>query len=421
MTDETVLEIDSAAPVEPAKAAQILLYVIAALFFSIFVWAATAKLDRVTRGEGRVVPSSRLQEVQYFEGGIVKEILVRPGDRVLRDDVLVRVDPTQASADYVQGRDSYRALAARIVRLEAESQDRPLHFPEDLAREAPDVIADESALYRARRAEFSTAQEVAAAKLDDARTALAFAEEAFAFADEEFAIVEPLVRKGVEPQLELVRARQRRAAAQGELQRARIAARRAESELVAVEQTYRTQAADELTRVKAQLAEFTGGLPALRDKFERTELRAPIDGVVNRVLVSTIGGVVKPGDTVVEIVPAGDTPVIKARIKPADIGFLHPGQKARVKLTAYDSSVYGSLDARIETIGADAVEDEKTGESYFEISVRTEDAFLRTRQGPLPLTPGMSAEVDVLNGKRTVLAYLFKPLVEVKSRALTEQ
>ena len=226
--------------------------------------------------------------------------------------------------------------------------------------------------------------------------------------------------KGVEPQIELVRTRQKLSGAEGDARRATIAVERAQAELASTEQTYGAQVADALSKAKAELAAAAGELPALQDRIDRTALKAPIAGVVNRVLVATIGGVVQPGQTVIELVPEGDTPLVRARIKPSDIGFLRPGQAARVKISAYDSAIYGGLDAVIETIGADAVADEKTGERYFEILVRTREQALKTRDGDLPILPGMAAEVDILNGKRSVLAYLFKPLVEVGNRALRE-
>ncbi len=417
-TDESI---DVDLPVQPAKAAQYLFYLIIGVVVFGLVWASTAKLDRVTRAEGRVVPSSQLQTVQYFEGGIVKKILVKAGDAVKQGDVLVQLDSTQVNADYSKGRDGYNLLAARIIRLETESQGASLSFPGDLAASAPQIVADERALFQARLADFRTNRSVHEAKLDDAKAAATYARQALVLADEELQIIEPLVADGIEPRIELVRVKQRRANAENELKRAEIAVRRAESELVSIEQTYRSAAASELTHAKEQMAEYAGELPALRDRIERTDLKAPIDGVVNRVMVTTIGGTVRPGETVVELVPDGDTPLVQARIKPADIGFLTEGQDVMVKLTAYDSSIYGSLPAAIETIGADAVADEKTGEQYFEIWVRTDQETFKTADGDLKIMPGMAAEVDILNGKRSVLAYLLKPLTDVRNKALRDE
>lgn len=421
MTDTRDIEaLDAELPVEPSRAAEYFLYTIAGLCLVAFVWAATARLDRVTRGEGRVVPSSHLQEVQYLEGGIIKEILVSAGDRVAAGDILVRLDPTQMNAQFSGGREGYQLLAARISRLEAQASGAPLEFPQALAREAPDAVAAERALHEQREREFTSALAIETGKRDDAAAAFAVADEAARLAAQELAIVAPLVEKGIEPKMELIRARQRASAAEGEKSRAEIAVKNAEAEIARLTEAYRASAGDELAKARSEMAAISGNLPALRDRVARTAVKSPIDGVINRVLVATIGGVVQPGQTIVEVVPAGDTPLIEAKVRQSDIGFLHIGQEARVRITAYESSVYGSIPGRIEQISADAIVDEKTGERHFLIKVRTETPALKTKTGALPILPGMAAEVDILNGKRTVLAYMLKPIAEVSARALKE-
>lgn len=421
MSDRDVIEIEDALPVEPARAAQWLLYVIAGLFTVALVWAATARLDKVTRGMGRVVPSNQLQEVQYLEGGIVKEILVSAGDTVKAGQVLVRLDPTRMSAEFAQGKDSYQLLSARILRLSALAERKPLAFPESLTRVAPQIVADERRLYDSRLAEYEAATSVARAKLDDARARLANAEEALVLAQEEMRIIRPLVEKGIEPRIELVRVRQREVAAEGDAQSARIAVEGAEGELVQAETSFLASVGDELAKAKSEMAAIAGDLPALEDKVARTEVKAPIDGVINRVLVSTIGGVVQPGETILEVVPSEDTLLVEAEIKPADIGFLRVGQTARVRITAFDSSVYGALQGRIEQISPDAIKNEETRERHYLIKVRTDADAIHTKDADLRILPGMAAEVDILNGKRTVLSYLLNPIAGVKDKALREQ
>lgn len=429
------IEIEAAMPVEPAKAAQILLYAIAGLFVLTFLWAATARLDRVTRGHGRVTPSNQLQQVQYLEGGIVKEILVKAGDKVKAGQILVRLDPTQFDAEFAQNRQGYNLLYAKTARLEAIAAGKPLVFPEALKRAAPGVVADEQKLYEAKIDELNASLAVQRDKLaqrkqslEETQVALEYARQTQKLAAEELNMVKSLVDKGIEPQIELLRARQRDSAARGEVEKARHAASRAElevaeadSELDRINKSFASSVADELSKAKADFANVSGGLPALEDKVARTEVRAPIDGVVNRVLVSTIGGVVQPGETIVEIVPSEDTLLVEAEIKPADIGFLRVGQKARVKISAYDSAIYGALDGRIEWISADAVDNPKEKERHYLIRVRTDKNAIHTKSGDLKIMPGMAAEVDVLNGKRTVLSYLLTPLSRVQDNALREQ
>lgn len=428
-------DIDDAMPIEPARAAQLLLYAITALFVVALVWASTARLDRVTRGQGRVITSNQLQELQYLEGGIVKEILVSAGQQVEAGDVLVKLDPTQINVEYAQGQEGYNVLAARIARLEAEAALSPLQFPPDLVAAAPRVVGNERALYEARQAELDASLGVEEKKLDqrrqanrDAAVAFETAKEAFNLASQELDMVKRLVEKGIEPRVELLRAQQREATSRGEMQRAEIAVSRsvsevseAEGEIDRIKKTYAASAVDELNKAKAEFEEMKSELPALQDKVARTDVRAPVAGVVNRVLVSTIGGVVAPGETIVELVPSEDTLLVEARVKQADIGFLRIGQEAKVSITAYDSSVYGALEGVIDTISPDAIEDEKSGERYFNIIVRTKADALKSKRGTLNIMPGMAAEVSVLNGKRSVLAYIMKPLADVGDKALKDK
>lgn len=433
--DITPLSPDEAMPIEPAKATQYLLYLIAGLVVITLTWASLAKLDRVTRGQGWVVTSNQLQELQYLEGGIVKEILVSAGDQVAAGDVLVKLDPTQMNVAFAQGQEGYNVLAAKIARLEAEAALTPLKFPDALISVAPRIAANERQLYDARLAELEASLGIEEKKLDqrkraldDARVALETAREASVLAAEEHRIMQRLVSRGIEPQVELLRARQRDAASKGEMQRAEIAVSRieleigeAEGEIERIRKTFSAEAVNDLNQAKAELEELKGELPALQDKVARTDVRAPVDGVVNRILVSTLGGVVAPGETIVELVPSEDSLLVEAKIKPADIGFLRIGQEARVSISAYDSSVYGSIDGTIETISADAIEDEKTGERFYNITVRTSADALDSGRGDLKILPGMAAEVAILNGKRSVLAYIVKPMSSVGGKALRDK
>ncbi|WP_411819430.1 HlyD family type I secretion periplasmic adaptor subunit [Hyphococcus formosus] len=437
MTDKhnTEFDIDDTMPIEPARAAQWLLYILAGLVVFTLVWASLAKLDRVTRGAGWVVTSNQLQELQSLEGGIVKEILVSAGDHVEAGEVLVRLDPTQMNVAFAQGREGHNVLAARIARLEAESTLTPIAFPQGLAEASPQAVLNERRLFEARQQEFQASIDIETSKMEqrrkslaDAEVALVTAKEAYDLATEEHSIMKRLVSRGIEPQVELLRARQREAAARGEVQRAEIAVGRfkleiseAEGEIDRIKKTFAAAAFDDLTKAKAELEELKGELPALQDKVARTEVRAPVAGVVNRVLVSTISGVIEPGATIVELVPSEDTLLVEARVKPADIGFLHIGQDARVSITAYDSSVYGSLDGTIETISPDAIEDEKSGDRYYSIKVRTKADALKSRQGDLKIVSGMAADVAILNGKRSVLAYIVKPMSAMSNKALRDK
>ncbi|MFD0390269.1 HlyD family type I secretion periplasmic adaptor subunit [Tistrella bauzanensis] len=369
---------------------------------------------------------------QNLEGGIVSEILVKAGDHVEPGDLLIRLDATQFGAEYDQRRTDFLAGRARLARLAAEARFEAPVFAADLL---PEVVEVERSIHGARAAELTSTLAMLDAQtrqrreaLNEARAALDNAGRRQALAAEELGVLEPLVARGLAPRLDRIRAQQRLAEAEGAIEGGRLAVARAEAAIDEVEQQrktaqerFRTRAIEELATAKLDHDRMVDQLPALVDKVRRTEVRSPVKGIINRVLVTTEGGVATPGQPLAEIVPVEDALLIEAEVKPADIAFLHPGQMARVKLTAYDYSVYGMLDATVETIGADAISKED-GSSSYAVRVRTTDGTLTAPDGrPLDILPGMVAQVDILTGRRTVLDYLLKPVVKLREMALTER
>jgi adhesin transport system membrane fusion protein len=416
--------------------ASILLWVIVALTLSMLLWAWLATVDEVVHGNGRVVPSSRLQVVSNLEGGVVAEILVRAGDRVKAGQPLLRLDATQMSGEYARSDTSLDALRARAARLEAEARGRPLVFPADIRSSAPELVANEQALHAAQLSTYATERAIASSRLQQAERGLAEAEaeraarqEALAQAEREVEVIAPLVEKGVEPKMSLVRARSAASQAASQRDGAALAARRAvaaraeaQSALRGVEDRFRAEASEALATTRAEIAAQSETMPMLADRLRRTVLTAPVSGIVNRVLVSTVGGSIRPGEPLVEVVPVEDSLVVEALIAPADIGFVHVGQPATVKISAYDYSVFGSLPGRVEQIAPDALVDERTGESHFTVRVRTDETALSGEDGArLPISPGMTAEVDVLGRERSVLNYLLTPLTRLRDTAFREK
>lgn len=422
--------------IEPSRASLYLVWTIVVMCGALIAWATLAKVDETATAAGRVVPSRQLQVVSNLEGGMVKAILVKPGMTVVAGQALIQLDSTQFTADFGKTSETYNSLAARAARLQAELTGRTPIFPTQLAAAAPQLVATERALYTARLADLSAARAVEQAKLDQAERGLGQAEveaaartNAARLADREVTMIEPLVEKGIEPQIELLRAQaaqsQARGAADGAtiaIRRARAAVAEASSGLRGVGEKARAQSVEQLTQTRAELGNQSEALPALRDRVRRTELRAPISGVVNRVLIATVGGTVRPGEPIVEIVPADGTLLVEAEVRPADIAFIHPGQQATVKLTAYDFYVYGALDGRVEHISPDAIVNERSGESHFTIQVRTTESALRGLDGArLPIGAGMMAQVDLLGHKRSVLSYLLTPISRLSDNAFREK
>lgn len=432
MTDST----DSIAAFEtrirPRVAANLLLWLIGGFFVILLAWAALTEIDRTVRGQGRVIPSSQLQVVSNLEGGIVSEILVRTGQKVRQGEPLIKLSPVIGSAELGSGEAAVAGLLARVARLDAELGGRAPAFG---ATASDGAFATEAAVYDVRRIELAAIKEAASARsqqairaLAEARATLAARESVARQLRDEAALIRPLVEQGYEPRLSLIKLESQAMTARSEAAAAAAAVGRAQAQIAesAADQArqvgdWRTRAATELASARAELAARQKMLPALSDRVRRTDVIAPVSGRVNRVLVTTTGAAVAPGSALVEIVPTDDGLIIEATVSPKDIGSVRLNQPARANISAYDSAVYGSLDAAVISISPDAVVNEKTGDSFYLVRVRTNRTALRDRRGkPLPIGSGMTVEVDLLGEKRSILSYFFAPVAKVAGDAFRE-
>jgi membrane fusion protein, adhesin transport system len=380
---------------QPHKMSYVLLNTIAILFLILFLWSAVADVDDIAHADGRVIPSAKMQIVQNMEGGIVQSISVRQGNKVNTGDLLVTLSPTQFGADFESRQQQMMGLMAKTTRLKAELKDEVPKFSPELEKFAPDVVLLEKNEYLNRQQRLKADKAVFENQLNNATA--------------ELEIMTRLVERGLEPRLELIR------------NQARVA--EARSKLESLKRQFKADGSAELAKANQELSPLQKAMPALEDKLERTSLRAPVNGVVNRVLVTTTGGIVKPGEPIVEIVPSDETLVVEARILPKDIGFVKLGQNARVKLTAYDYSIFGSIEGTIANISADAVSSEERGQTqyYYIARVETNSSVMNSLGKKLPIIPGMQAQVDVITGQKTVLRYLLKPLIGLKENAFRER
>ncbi|TXH88781.1 MAG: HlyD family type I secretion periplasmic adaptor subunit [Rhodoferax sp.] len=396
------------------------------------VWAAFAELDEVTRGEGKVIPSRQIQVLQSLDGGIVSEILVKEGQAVKAGELLLRVDSTRMVSSLRENRVQYLALLAKAARLKALSDGGRFAPPEEALREAPDIVTQERLLYESRRSELDATLAVArqqssqrAQELIAAKARREQASQSYTLTARELELTRPLVKTGAVSDVELLRLERDLARYRGERDSANTDIPRLESSVIEanrraqeLELTFRNAARTELSETNAKLNTLSEGSTALEDRVNQTEIRSPLNGTVKQLKVNTVGGVVQPGKDVIELVPADDALLLEARIQPKDIAFLRPGQPALIKFTAYDYSIYGGLEATLEHISADSVLDEK-GNAYYLVRLRTASTSIGPQR--LPIIPGMIAEVDILTGKKSVLAYLLKPISRAKARALTER
>jgi len=399
---------------------------------AIFVmWAAVSRVDEVTRGEGKVIPSRQIQVLQSLDGGFVSEIMVREGQIVQPEQMLLRIDETRFVSSVKESRVQYLALAAKAARLRALTEGKPLEMPADVLKEDPKTAGEERRLYESRREELDAQLTIARQQLQqrqqeliEQRAKYENASRAFELTSKELSVTKPLINSGAVSEVELLRLerdvarfRGERDMASAQIGRVQAAIAEANRKVQEVELAFRNDSGKELAETMAKLNSLSEGSVALSDKVNRSVLRSPVKGTVKRILVNTVGGVIQPGKDVVEIVPLEDNLLLEARVQPRDIAFLRPGQRSVVKFTAYDFSIYGGLEGVLEHIGADTVTDEK-GNAYYVVRVRTHKSTLGEN---LPVIPGMVAEVDIITGEKSVLTYLLKPVLRAKARAFSER
>ncbi|UZW55463.1 HlyD family type I secretion periplasmic adaptor subunit [Sphingobium sp. JS3065] len=394
------------------------------------MWASLAPVDEVTHGQGRVIPSSKAQVIQSAEPTTIEEILVRSGQKVGKGQLLVRLDDAMLASELGQIQAETRSLTARAGRLEKEGTGTGAAC----ATGGPEC-AQEQALAAVRQSALRSKQDAMSAAVDQRRRELGEAQATIdslggsvQLARQRVGMLEPLAAKSIIPQTELLDARRDLVDAQGRLNaaqqqasRASAAIREAQAQLSEANFQFRQDALNERSQLEAKIAVNSESLRGAKGRAQRAEIRSPVDGVVNDVQVTTIGGFVSPGQKIMQIVPVGDKLLVETRVKPNDIAFIKTGDRAVVKVTAYDFSIYGGLSGTVQQVSADSVYDEATREAYFTVVVETDRAWLGTGAHKLPITPGMVCDVEIMTGRKSVLAYLLKPIMKARSEALRER
>jgi len=406
------------------------------VFVAMFiVWAAFANVGETTVGEGKVIPSSQVQVVQNLEGGIVSDIKVRVGDVVRKNQVIMTIDDTRYASSFQENKIKNDALTAKIARLTAEVSGKNFELPQRFVRDNPDLAERELTLHRSRQAELNANTSTFRQQIDqrlqelkEKRGRLTQIQTSLEILNKELTMSRPLVKAGAMSEVEILRLERQQNDLQGELDSTRISIPRldaavveARSKLDSYVAKFRNDALGELNQVRAEQDGTAATGVALKDRVERAVVRSPVTGTVKTVKVTTVGGVVQPGSDLLEIVPLEDNLLVEARVKPRDIAFLRPGQETLVKLTAYDFSIYGGFPAKLENISADSITDEKKGESYYLVRVRTTSAVPAGRDQPLAIIPGMTATVHIHTGEKTFLHYLLKPILKTRELAFRER
>lgn len=398
-------------------------------------WANFATLDEVTRGSGKIIPSSHIQVIQNLEGGILSKILIQEGDLVEKGQELLQLDDVRFSSSFKETKLKYYELLANNARLTAETSDQPLLIPQEVIDNSPEQAEHAEQLYHSRQLELEASTSVLAQQvrqkeqeLIELRSKQDQLSRSYQLLQKEVEMSEPLVANGALSEVEMLRLRRSANDLLGELNAAKLAIPRIQAyltenknKLAEMKIRFRTEALKELNETKAELDRTKASTLALEDRVTRTRILSPVKGTIKQLKISTIGGVIQPGMDLLEIVPIDDTLLVEAEVLPADIAFLRPGQDAMVKLTAYDFSIYGGLKAKLEHISADTIINEEDKKSYYVIRLRTDKNYLEKNGEKLNIITGMNADVDILTGKKTVLDYLMKPILKAKQHAMRER
>ncbi|MFA5982730.1 MAG: HlyD family type I secretion periplasmic adaptor subunit [Methylococcaceae bacterium] len=413
----------------------LILWVTFSFFLIALIWANFASLDEVTRGSGKIIPSSHIQVIQNLEGGILSEILVQEGDIVEKGQALMQLDDVRFASSFTETQLKYYELLANTARLTAETNGTALILPKEIIDKYPSYAEHTRQLYNSRISELDANAKILQQQIVQKEQELVELKakqeqisRSYDLLKRELDLSEPLVAQGAMSEVEMLRLRRSANDLSGELNAAHLAIPRvqaalseAKNKLLEQKTHFQSDAGKELNETKSELDRTSASVLALKDRVTRTRIISPVKGTVKQLKITTIGGVIQPGMDLLEIVPIEDQLLVQAEISPADIAFLRPGQDSIVKLTAYDFSIYGGLEAKLEHISADTIINEEDKKSYYQIRLRTHKNYLDYHGEHLNIIAGMNADVDILTGKKTVLEYLLKPVLKAKGRALRER
>jgi len=402
-----------------------LIAIAAAGVLLLIVWAAVARVDEVTRGMGKVIPSSKVQLVQAAEPATVSSILVRAGQSVKAGQLLVRLDDSQSASALGQLETENQRLAARAARLQNEGTGGANGA---LSADEAALSAVRQATARSRQSALASAVEQRRRDLSEGQATVAALQNSARLAQDQVNMLAPLAAKGIVPQTELLSAQRELVDVQGRLSAARQGTARAaaaiseaQAQLNEARFDFRQQALNERSEVTTKIAVNEQTIRGASARLQRNELRAPVSGIVNDVKVTTVGGFVQPGETIMQVVPVGEKLLVEARVAPKDIAFIKVGDPANVKVTAYDFSIYGGLAGTVRQISADSIYDEAEKEAYYSVIVETDRAYIVSRGKRLPIVPGMICDVEIITGRKSVLTYLMKPVLKAFDEAMEER
>lgn len=416
--------------VNSASSSRFVLWVSFSLCFTFIIWASFTEVDEITQGEGKVIPASHLQVVQNLEGGIVHNIFVKEGDKVKKGQLILQLSDVKHSSDYSDTKIKFEDLQARKIRLEAEANGANLSLPSTLPFASQEQnyyeINRQNLINKIRILNEQLNQKIN--ELNEARSKSVLLQKSYELIKKEESISKNMVNSGVQGGVDYLKIQREANTINKDLNEARQSVPRLEyaiteikDKMVQEKLDFQTKSREELNKVVAEYDRAKAGLAPLADQVERTKIIAPVDGTVKQLFINTVGGVIKPGMDIVEIVPNDEILLMEAKIKPADIAFIHLGQKSVVKFTAYDYSIYGGLEGTVTNISADTIVDQKNQESYYLVTIKTNKNFIGKNKKHFEIIPGMVVNVNIVTGKKTIIEYLLKPIFKAREVGLTER
>lgn len=435
LDDQPLPEVEKALIDDAPRIVRLTIWGVIGFFVFMLLWAHFAIIDEVTKGEGKAIPSSRIQKIQNLEGGIVAQIYVHEGQIVEAGAPLIRLDDTRFASNVGETEAERVSMELRVERLSAEVDDRPLKITDAARKAVPNQVSNEESLYASRRQqladEIGGLQQQLLQRQQELREFSSKQEQyrnSLNLLRQEIGMSEPLVAQGAISPVEVLRLKRSEVETRGMLDGTTLAIPRAQAAINEVQRKvdetrgkFRSEALAQLNEARTLLSKAQATSKGLEDRVSRTMVTSPVRGIVKQMLVNTVGGVIQPGSDMAEVVPLDDTILVEAKIRPQDIAFLHPGQEAMIKFTAYDYTIYGGLKGKLEQIGADTVMDEEKKNTFYIIKLRTDRSHLGTDEKPLLIIPGMVASVDIITGKKSILSYLLKPIIKSRAEAMHER
>ena len=416
------------------NSSSILLLVVVTLVLVVFVWASVTEIDNVVRGSGKTVSEAKNQFVQSSEPGVIRKRYISEGDFVKKGQLLFDIDPIDAKTQLDQAQKRFATLKVKSIRLKAEVDGSVPSFPNDLIEEAPNAVSTELALYRARLDDLTTKSAILEQRriqkrneIQELKIQFETTSNGLALIRREISTLEPLVKSGLAPETRLLALQRDEEVSIGTANKAESGQKRLisgldeiDEQLKAEQQAYKTSALTDLSSIEGELAELNARIPALENRVERTSVKSPVDGVINRINYLTADAYISTGEVLLEIVPTGTDLIVETRIDPKDIAEIIIGQDVKIALTAYDATKFGRIDGEVLSISADAMSDNQTGEQYYLVDVSIIGSLYEDNGNEVVILPGMIASIDVLSGKRTILDYFWQPISKTKNKAFRE-